>query len=167
MKIKTIDGWKVWVNSEGTFLADKEEQEQIQEKTLEAVKQEIERLRKSSAKRLPFWEINTGFGGNTNKKIEGEITSIKRKEGSRYGDSYDIWYSRKREEGRNDRGKWWRTPDKLVKPTDSNEKIMNEYIELKKRKEAVELEMQKKEKEFEMYSQKEIIENFGFEYSKD
>ncbi|KKL19527.1 hypothetical protein LCGC14_2464590, partial [marine sediment metagenome] len=29
MKIKTIDGWKVWVNSEGTFLADKEEQEQI------------------------------------------------------------------------------------------------------------------------------------------
>lgn len=167
MKLKTINGWEILVLNDGKFVAQKEDADSIREDTLAEIEKEIERLRKSSAKRLTFWEINTGFGGDTNKKIEGEITSIKKKEGSRYGDSYDIWYSRKREEGRNDRGKWWRTPDELVKPTDSNEKIMNEYIELKKRKEAIELEMQKKKKEFEMYSQKEIIENFGYKYSKD
>ena len=164
MELKTINGWKIWVNPEGTFLADKEGEEQIQDTTLEAIKQEIERLRKSSAQRIPFWEVNNGFGFHD--KEEGEITSLKQKEGS-YRNSYDAWYSKKRKESRNERGHWYSLPIELIKPNEVNQKIMEEYIEIKKKKEALETKMTKKREEFEVYTKKEIVENFGFDYQKD
>ncbi len=111
MELKKINGWDINVGSDGKFSAYKDEEETIIENTLEEVEKEIERLRKSAAKRLPFWEVK-------------------------------------------------------IKPTNSNEKIMNEYIDLKKRKESLELEMKAIKKQFETYSKKEILENFGLEYSK-
>ena len=164
MELKTINGWRIWVNPDGTFLADKEGEEQIQEKTLEVVEQEIDRLRKSSAKRLPFWEVNTGFGSYD--KEEGEITSLKPKEG--YGGQiYSAWYSRKRKEGRNERGNWISLPIDLIKPNEANQKGRGEYMELKKKKETLETELTNKKEKFEVYTKKEIVENFGFDYQKD
>lgn len=163
-KLKTKEGWEIFVNSDGTFLANKEGEEQIQENTLKDVEEEIERLRKSSSQRLPFWEIDTGFG--TPAKTEGKITSLKKKEES-YGDSYETWHTKKRKEGRNDRGRWYSIPLELIKPNESNKKVMDAYIELKKQSEAIQTQMDEKKKEFEFYKKKEIIENFGFEYEKD
>ena len=152
MQIKTIHGWDIYLSSRtGKFSAEKEDEESLSAETLEGITTEIERLRKASSKRLPFLEVNTGFG--THQQTDG-------------GKSFDVWYSRKREEGKNDRGKWYSFPLRLIKPIESNKKLMEEYIELKKKKESFESQMKKKEEEFGVYSKKEILENFGFEYEE-
>lgn len=162
MELKKIDGWVIFVDKDGNFAAYNDDEEPIHTDTLAEIEQEIERLRKASAKRLPYWEANGAFGKH--EKIVGEITSLKKREGT-YLVSYDIWYSKKFADGKKDRGKLWNS-NGLIKPTKENEKLMEQYVDFKKLEE--EYCQKKKEilEKFETYSMKEIVENFGYEFEE-